>query len=64
MRDDDCDHYWIPEEQDAEGNAIFGGFPMPKTPAACWHCKRRFSFTQREWNAIPAVMPPAGYKPA
>lgn len=59
----ECEHYWIP-------NSGRGGDPEfrqnrqmshePLMHVQCGKCKCRTWFTEKQWWAIPAVLPPEG----
>lgn len=55
----ECNHYWIPEAMDAEGNAIFRKSKKKKglliIHADCEHCKEGRLFTEEEWEELHAI---------
>jgi hypothetical protein len=58
----ECDHYWIANsgrggEPDFRPNRQMS--PEPTMHVTCGRCKSRTWFTEKQWKAIPAVLPPA-----
>lgn len=56
-----CAHYWIPNSGQG-GEPVFKPnrmmSPEPTMHAMCSLCKTRTWFTEKQWNAIPATLPP------
>lgn len=58
-----CDHYWIPNSGQGGEPEFRPNRQMSREPlmhVMCSRCKCRTWFTEKQWNAIPATLPPAG----